>query len=430
MLTRLPHIFARCCRRVPWPALSILILLAGCTGQVSSRPTPRQPLNTPGRARPSLLNLPRRSLTAPACTNRVSPAPWLAGMRPATLRVGGTPFGVVVVPGGRYAVVSVSGAKGKLAVLVLGGGRPRLLRIVTLQPASGAVLGMAISPDGKYLAVTETSLTVLVSLPPLLHRGASLVRGVLSDRGFGTIEAAFSAHGSYLFVSDEDTQTVSVFNVAKALHDGFSSPGVAVGEVPVGLAPVGMTLSPDGRLLYVTSEGPAVSRGLGPVPYGLLQVINVARAETDPSAARVAQVRAGCEPVRVQLSDGGALAWVTARGSNALLAFDTARLATDPSHALQAVVGVGMAPVGVLITCNGRYALTADSARFTAPGQPQVVSVIDTAAALAGRKALIGTVPAGAFPREFAYDPVTRQAVLTNFGSGTVEIFPAAPGPR
>lgn len=218
--------------------------------------------------------------------------------------------------------------------------------------------------------------------------------------------------------------------MAKALRDGFSSPGVAVGQVPVGLAPAGMTLSPDGRLLYVTSEGPEVSGGLGPVPYGLLQVISVAKAETDPAAARVAQVRAGCEPVRVQLSDGGALAWVTARGSNALLAFDTARLATDPSHALQAVVGVGMAPVGVLITGNGRYALTADSARFTAPGEPQVVSVIDTAAALAGRKALIGTVPAGAFPREFAYDPVTHKAVLTNFDSGTVETFPAAPGTR
>jgi DNA-binding beta-propeller fold protein YncE len=351
-------------------------------------------------------------------------------MHPATVRVRGSPFGVVIVPGGRYAVDSVPGPQGRLAVLVLGGGGPRLLRVVTLQPASGAVLGMAISPDGKYLAVTETSQTALVSLPQHLHRGASLVRGVLSDRGFGAIEAAFSADGSHLFVTDENTETVNVFNVAKALHDGFSSPGVAVGRVPVGLAPVGMTLSPDGRLLYVTSEGPDVMGGLEPMPYGLLQVINVAKAETDPMAARVAKVRAGCQPVRVQLSDGGALAWVTARGSNALLAFDTARLATEPSHALQAVVGVGMAPEGVLITGNGRYALTADSARFTAPGEPQVVSVIDTAAALAGRKALIGTVPAGAFPREFAYDPVTHQAVLTNFGSATVETFPAAPGTR
>jgi len=402
--------FAQRHGRVPLLALPILILLTSCTGEANSSPTPQQ------------------FLAAPACTNRVSLAPRLAAMGPATVRVGGSPFGVVVVSGGRYAVVSVPGPQGELAVLVLGAGGPRLLHTVTLQPASGSVMGMAISPDGKYLAVTETSQTVLVSLPQLLDSGASLVRGVLSDQGFGTIETAFSADGRYLFVSDEDTQTVSVFNVAKALRDGFASPGVAVGRVPVGLAPAGMTLSPDGRLLYVTSEGPEVTSRLGPAPYGLLQVISVTKAETDPAVARVAQVHAGCEPVRVQLSDGGALAWVTARGSNALLAFDTARLATDPSHALQAVVRVGMAPVGVLITGDGRYALTADSARSTAPGQPQAVSVIDTAAALAGRKALIGTVPAGAFPREFAYDPVTHQAVLTNFDSGTVETFPAAPG--
>src|SRR5215472_15050700 len=119
VLTRLPHMLAQRPRRLPLLALSVLILLTGCNGQVSS------------------------GLTPPACTNRASPAPRLAGMRPATVRVGGSPFGVVVVPGGRYAVVSVPGPQGRLAVLVLGGGRPRLLRIVTLQPASGAVLGMA-----------------------------------------------------------------------------------------------------------------------------------------------------------------------------------------------------------------------------------------------------------------------------------------------
>jgi hypothetical protein len=35
---------------------------------------------------------------------------------------------------------------------------------------------------------------------------------------------------------------------------------------------------------------------------------------------------------------------------------------------------------------------------LTAPFKPQTVSVVSTAAALAGRPALVGTVPAGAFP--------------------------------
>src|SRR5262249_56729848 len=139
------------------------------------------------------LHLPQRSLTAPACTTRVSPAPRLAGMRPATVRVGGTPFGVVVVPGGRYAVVSVPGPKGRLAVLVLGGGGPRLLRIVTLQPASGALLGMAVSPDGKYPAGTGTSQTALVRPAPLLPPGARPGRRGPSDPGLRALEAAIPA---------------------------------------------------------------------------------------------------------------------------------------------------------------------------------------------------------------------------------------------
>lgn len=92
---------------------------------------------------------------------------------------------------------------------------------------------------------------------------------------------------------------------------------------------------------------------------------------------------------------------VTARGSDALLAFGTAGLARDPSRALEAVVRVGPQPVGVLLIGHGRYALTANSARFTAPGRPQTVSVVSTVAVLAGRPALVGTVRAGAFPREF-----------------------------
>src|SRR5262249_58301575 len=123
------HRFAQRHGRVPLLALSVLILLTGCDGQVSSSPPPRQPLTTSRQGKPPPLHLPQRSLTAPACTNRVSPAPRLAGMRPATVRVGGTPFGVVVVPGGRYAVVSVPGPKGRLAVAVPGGGGARLLRL-------------------------------------------------------------------------------------------------------------------------------------------------------------------------------------------------------------------------------------------------------------------------------------------------------------
>jgi hypothetical protein len=98
--------------------------------------------------------------------------------------------------------------------------------------------------------------------------------------------------------------------------------------------------------------------------------------------------------------------------------FSVRQLSRDPARALEAVVRVGPQPVGVLLIGHGRYALTANSARFTAPGKPHTVSVVSTAAALACRPALAGTVRAGAFPREFGYDPATAAVLLTNFDSG------------
>ena len=78
---------------------------------------------------------------------------------------------------------------------------------------------------------------------------------------------------------------------------------------------------------------------------------------------------------------------MTARTSNALLAFSTAGLLHDPSHALRAVVQVGSEPVGVLLADNGRIALVSNSNRGVIPDSagadaPQTISVISTNAAL------------------------------------------------
>ncbi|HEX8004900.1 MAG TPA: YncE family protein [Trebonia sp.] len=346
-------------------------------------------------------------------------APSLHGITPSTLPVPGNPFGAAVLPGGRYAVVAVDGTRAAdVAVFAIRGGKPRLVRLAPL-PGPAIAAGLAISHNGRYLAVTQGPVTTVVRLPELLAGRGDVVLGQLKDGGFGPIEATFSADDRYLFVSDEYSPALSVFNLAKALRAGFSAPGVAVGKLRLGPAVVGSALSPDGRYLYVTSEA-ASNKDFA---NGLLQVISVAKAERDPAASLVTAVNAGCQPVRVALSDHGSLAWVTARGSDALLAFDTTDLRTGPAHALRADVRVGPQPVGVVLTDDGRFALTANSARFTAPNSPQTVSVVDTRAALAGRHALTGTIPAGQFPREFGYDPITGEVVLSNFLSNTVEVF-------
>ena len=131
---------------------------------------------------------------------------------------------------------------------------------------------------------------------------------------------------------------------------------------------VGLALSPDGQWLYATSE---LARGarLARNAQGSLAVISVRRAATDPARSVVSTVAAGCQPVRVITSADGAVAWVTARGSDALLGFSTALLRSHPARSLVARAGVGEAPVGLALVDNGRQIVVADSNRFQAPAR-------------------------------------------------------------
>jgi DNA-binding beta-propeller fold protein YncE len=156
-----------------------------------------------------------------------------------------------------------------------------------------------------------------------------------------------------LFVSDEGTALVTVYDLAK-LRGGNTN---AIGRIPAGNAPVCLVFSPDGRKLYTTSEvaqpggAPVTCTGEGgsggTTPQGLLTVVDVARTAVDPARSVLVNVPAGCDPVRVTLSKDGARAFVAARGTDSLLVFDTVKLVTDSGHALIATVAVGKSPAGI-----------------------------------------------------------------------------------
>src|SRR5262249_53865948 len=143
------------------------------------------------------------------------------------------------------------------------------------------------------------------------------------------------------------------------------------------------------------------------------------------SNAVVARAPAGCHPVRLALSAKGDLAFVTARKSNALLAFDTAKLLADSTHARIATVPVGTAPVGIAVGHAGGRAVVvvANSNRFAGSASvAESLSVVDAARVGEGAGAVIGRIPAGGFPREMRVIDDGRTLVVTNFQSGTVEL--------
>jgi len=329
--------------------------------------------------------------------------------------VAGNPFGVAVTPDGRWAFVAQS-STGTIKVLRVGSAlSPAAVRSIAL-PDGSLALGETLTRDGRYLLAASDDGAVVISVQRAEQGGADAVLGILRDpRASGAIEVAVSPDGGFAFVAEEDSAVAAVFNLRFALAHGFG-PGSYVGTIPLGEAPVGMAVSPDGRWLYATSEDIP-----GGGETGTLSVISLPRAETDPAASVAATVHAGCNPVRVITSADGSEVWVTARASDDLLGFSASLLRTDPARALTAVVRVGEAPVGLMLVRGGTRIVVADSDRFSAAGATADLAVVNVPLALAAKPALLGYITAGQFPREMALEPGGRTLLVSNYASNQLE---------
>jgi DNA-binding beta-propeller fold protein YncE len=406
-------------------------LLASCAPAPHPAKPPSPPPVPSATASPFPSTVPARSLKVPGCSVAVAPARTFTGVRPVTTSVPSAPFGVITSPDGRWVFVSDSNG---VTVLRAAGASPAVVESVSL-PGGQQGLGEALTPDGRYLLVAANSETAVLSLARLESGSAQAVVGSLPAPG-GAIEVATSSDGRYAFTSLEGAGAVQVSGLARALSAGFRARGVTIGRVPAAFAPVGEAVSPDGRWLYVTSEAtpsggasrrPVIGRRCPGDPDsfpGVVRAIGIPAAERGPATAVRATAGAGASPVRVVLSPGGRVAWVTARGSDALLGLATSRL-VSARPALVADVRVGSAPVGVVLVDGGRLAVVADSNRFTGRGA-QWLSVVSVRDALLGRPALVGQVRAGSFPRQFATSPDGRTLYVTNFDSSQLETIPVA----
>jgi DNA-binding beta-propeller fold protein YncE len=351
------------------------------------------------------------ALTPPGCGTASSTAPRLAGIHPRFVTLAGMPFAVTVTGNGRWSFVS-TGVGRSIEVLRADAGLSPVLAHQIMVPEP--VHGEAITPDGHYLLAASGSGVVVVRVGRAEHGRPGSVLGTLtSPGGAGAVEVALSRDGRFAFVTLQGSGTLAVFNLAAALASGLRDSGF-VGDVRLGVNPIGITMARDGQWLYVTAQKRSRS-----ADQGTLSVISVARAESDPAGSVQSTALAGCDPGRVITTSGGSTVWVTARASNALLAFSAARLRSDPGRALIAKVRVGQAPIGLTALPGGRRILVANSGLHQ--GHPATLAVIDAAAALARRRAFVGVIGAGGLPREFAVEPDGRTALITNSASHQLE---------
>lgn len=365
----------------------------------------------------------RSELAAPGTPRVCSPAlrsqKAVARVRTAMVSVAGHPFGVASTPDDKWTFVST--LSGEVAVITERGSRPRIVHEIALP--GEVLLGDAVTHDGRYLLVADGSGAAILSVSRAERGAPNAVLGRLSAGNSpsnfalqSAIEVAISPDDRFAFVSLESANEIAVFNIRRALESGFHQ-SAPVGTIRLGLAVVGMAISPDGNWLYATSEVASTE-----TRHGTISVVSIRRAETRPRHSLVASAAAGCDPVRAAVSPDGRVVWVTARESNSLLAFSASRLRSAPRRALLATVRVGTAPVGLALLRGGARIVVADSNRFTAPGRSAELTVIDTHAALAHKSAVLGAIPAGTFPREISVDARHTRLLVTNFASDQLEV--------
>ena len=342
------------------------------------------------------------AVALPGCTTAIAKAPNLTGASAATTPLAGAPFGVAITPGGQYSVVTT----GNAVVLLHDGAGPAPAVVRTIA-VPGAGKGVAVTASGRYAVAASGSGAAVISLAAAENGAPDPVVGQLtSPDGSGAVEVLISPDGRFAFVTLQNSAEMAVFNLAGALTSGFG-PGDFVGYVRLAPQPVGMTT--DGTWLYVVSLA------------GQLAVLNLSKAETDPAHSVVARTRAGCGSARVLVSGGGKVVWVTARQSDSLLGFNALRLRTEPARALIARVMVGEMPLGETLADHGARILVADSNLKHLAGVTSSLAVVSTADALSGKPALLGYLPVGPVPRQFAVEPGGRVVLVTVQGAHTLE---------
>jgi serine/threonine protein kinase/DNA-binding beta-propeller fold protein YncE len=373
---------------VPLALIAAAVLAAGGGGYVLTSHqsgSGQHPGQRPGAAAPLAV------IPPPACTTGTAPLKPLPNVSVSSVFIGGTPFAVQESADGKYTFATIGGA---IVVMRNGTGpAPSVLRTIQVK---GADKGLTLTPDGRYLLAAGNDDATVISVQQAEDGGPSPVVGVLDAHtaNAGAIGVLVSPDGKYVFLTLQNTTHMAVFNLAKALSAGFG-PADLVGFVPLNVQPVGIGASPDGKWLYVTS----FEKTAGPMPApGTLSVVSLPGAETDPATAVKAVVDAGCSPARV--ISGAGVVWVTARDSNSLIAFSAARLVSDPKHALLAKVTVGLSPIGEAFIDGGKRIVVADTNLNTKPKMHGDLAVVSTAAALAGKPALLGIIPAVGQPRQ------------------------------
>jgi 6-phosphogluconolactonase (cycloisomerase 2 family) len=160
------------------------------------------------------------------------------------------PLGAAVTPDGRYLYVSDftwSGGVSAFAIAPSGGLSPVA---GSPFPAKPGTWGVAITPDGRHLYTANGGANNVSAYSIEANGSLTAVPGSPFPAGSGPTSLAITPNGRYLYTTDEESNDLSAYSIAE---DGALSP-VGDSPYPAGKWPRAVSLAPDGKYLYVANH--------------------------------------------------------------------------------------------------------------------------------------------------------------------------------
>ncbi len=265
---------------------------------------------------------------------------------------------------GKYLLVAANSGAIVMNVASAEAGDAAVVGTLTSQFGSGAV-EVALSPDDKFAFVTleNSSALVVFNLESALINGfgPSDVVGKI-PLGGGPVGMAISPDHRWLYAASRlrngapapSEGTISVIDLARA--ETAPSPAAIVSTVTAGCSPVRIITSPDGSQVWVSSRDSNTLLGF-----------SAAAMRSNPSHALIARVGVGESPIGLAMVRGGSRILVADSNLNGKgngvtsVSVVSTSAAVAGGHALLGQISTGQLPREFSLAPDGKTALVTNS---------------------------------------------------------------------